>query len=52
MPMTRLTRQMQRYLLSVHQNDNWLIRVLWSWKVLRMTDKEVIDTYHVMTTRR
>ena len=49
--MTKLTRQMQRYLLSLYQNDIWPIRVIWSWKVSRMTDKEIMDTYHAMTTR-
>lgn len=49
--MTKLTRQMMKYLMSAYQNEPWIIRVLWSWKVSRMTDGEIIKTYHMMTDR-
>lgn len=50
--MTKLTRQMQKYLSTVYDDENWLVRVLWAWKLSRMTDGEIIATYHAMTTRR
>jgi len=49
--MTKLTRQMQRYLMSCYEDSNWLTRVLWAWKVSRMTDSEIIETYYTMTRR-
>ena len=48
---TKLTRQMRKYLMSVYQDKPWIVRVLWAWKVSRMTDNEIITNYHLMTDR-
>lgn len=49
--MTRI-QQMRRYLSTIYQNEPWIIRFLWALKLARMSDGEVIDTYHMLTDRR
>ena len=49
---TKLTRHMLKYLRTVYQNENWLIRLIWNLKVSMMDDSEIMKTYHMLTDRR
>ena len=50
--MTKLTKTMLKYLLSVYDNADPVTRYLWKLRVMIMSDKQVMDTYYQLTDRR
>lgn len=50
--MTKLTKQMQKYLISMYQNRPWIERFFWELRLLRMSDGEIIKTYRMFTDGR
>lgn len=50
--MTKITNKMLKYLLSVYDNADPVTRFIWRFRVMLMSDDQIMKTYYQLTDGR